>query len=167
VRVAADVSTQARASAVALEDLIRNDSKEIGALIAANGTTLAKHTGRADRVPFTPQELFSGLGATFTHNHPGNTGPSVRDLEIGRAFEFHEVRVVTPDHRYMIWPADRIKVADLQAEYDLETARVVPLLRDEVRCNQLHPSDFGSELVHRTWFRLASRLGFNYRREES
>jgi hypothetical protein len=162
-----DTSTAARVGAVGVENLIRNDTVETGALIAANGTTLVKRTGHADRVPFTVQELLGGAGATFTHNHPRNTGPSVGDVTIGCEFGFHEVRVVTRNHRYMVGHLDRIKVADLQAEYDREEARIDRLLQDEIRCNKLHPNDFACELVHRAWQRLSSKWHFHYRREDS
>ncbi|WP_235581322.1 MULTISPECIES: hypothetical protein [unclassified Rhizobacter] len=166
-RMAPDISTAARANAVSVENLIRNDAIETGALIAANGTTLAKRTGHTDRVPFTVQELLGGAGATFTHNHPRNTGPSVGDVMIGCEFRFHEIRVVTRNHRYMVGHLDRIKVADLQAEYAREEVRIDRLLRDEIRCNKLHPNDFACELVHRTWQRLSGKWHFQYRREES
>lgn len=166
-RSAPDASTPARFHAVGIENLIRKDPTETGALIAADGTTLAKRMGHADRVPFTVQELLGGAGATFTHNHPSNTGPSVTDVEIGCTFGLHEVRVVTVDHRYIVGHLDQIKVASLRTEYEFEAVRVEQVLRDEVRCNNLHPNDFGRELVHRTWQRLSGKLGFHYRREES
>jgi hypothetical protein len=166
-RVAPDTSTPARFQAVGIENVIRYDAMETGALIATNGTALAQHTGSPNHVSFTTKELLAGRGSTFTHNHPANTGPSVADVRVGCEFELLEVRVVTSGHRYMMWRLDQIKVPDLQAEYDLVAASVDKELRDEIRCNKLHPNDFSCELVHRTWLRLSGVLHFDYRREDS
>ncbi|HUG26413.1 hypothetical protein, partial [Piscinibacter sp.] len=164
---APDTSTPARLRAVGVENAIRHKPIETGALISPAGTEIARRTGHGNRVSFPTYELLQASGATFTHNHPGGTGPSVEDLKLALEFQFHEVRVVTSRHRYMVWPLDRTQVFDVQAEYDAEAAHVEPRLRDEVRCNQVRWNDFGEQLVHRVWQRMANRLGFHYRREES
>ena len=150
-----------------IENGIRHDPFESCALIASDGRVLATSQGHNSHVTLTAQQLLMSAGATFTHNHPGGTGPSASDVDNGLACQLHEVRVVTASQRHMIWPLDRTKAFAVQAEYDSEIARVEVVLRDEVRRNQLHPKDFGRELVHRTWQRLSVKFGFHYRREDS
>lgn len=162
-----DVSTSARFTAVGLEDVIRHDALETGALIASDGRTLKRRQGVSDRVHFTEAELRGAVGGTFTHNHPGGTGPSVSDVEIGIEYRLHEVRVVTPIYRFIVSRLGSTQVSALQAEYALEERRVEQTLRDAVRLGAVHRNDFGHEMVHRTWDRVSNTLGFIYWRERS
>jgi len=162
-----DVSTPARSAAVAIENRIRNEPLETGALISRSGRLLAQNTGTTDRVSFTNAELLVASGATFTHNHPSGTGPSVSDVALGIEFAFEEVRVVTADYRFGVSGLRGVQVQAVEAAYAAEELRVQRLLHDEVRRNLLHPKDYGQELVHRTWERVKTALKFTYWRQPS
>ena len=162
-----DTSTPARRAAVAIEDGIRRDTLETGAIIRPDGTTAVQRQGQPDRVRFTAAELGAAQGATFTHNHPAGAGPSVEDVAIASEFGFGELRVVTATLRHGLVGLPRLSQAEWATAYDDAQQRVAAQLRDEVRTGALHPRDFGHEARHRTWQALAAALKFNYWRERS
>lgn len=163
-----DVSTPARWTAVGLEDQIRHDLLETGGLIAPDGTwVVMPRAGTPTHVTFTSLELSRVIDATLTHNHPRGTGPSNFDVMLGARYEMREMRVVTPDHRFIVAGLAGISFSRIQAEYTNEEMRVERTLNDEVRRNLLHPNDFEHELLHRVWQRVSSLLGFTYRMERS
>lgn len=159
------ISGPALATATSIEDSIRHDAVETGALIARDGSQLARHQGKSDRVTFLSSELNRASGCIFTHNHPKGSGPSIDDVVLGISFDFVAVRVVTVRHRFMVSGFEAVQVQALQSEYGAEEMRVFAVIRDEVRRCIVHPADFGSEIVHRTWLRVSSHLGFTYRRD--
>jgi hypothetical protein len=65
-RVAAGVSTPARAAAVEIEDAIRNEKNEFGAFLVPDGRVLLRRAGEPDRVSSTEDELRGMKGALFT-----------------------------------------------------------------------------------------------------
>lgn len=164
---APDVSTKARQSAVAIEDMIRHKSMETGVLINDSGATVRKRVGQAGHVSFSHGDLLGAFAMTFTHNHPGGTGPSLDDVLLGARYSLKEVRVVTARHRHGVAMLGPHLVVPLSATFSTDEAGAILATRDDVRRGLVHPRDFGSEVRHRTWQRLASNLGFDYWRQES
>lgn len=163
-----DISTPARRTAVGIEDRIRRDALETGALVAPAGSLIVERPGRAaDRVSLTVAELRQATGATFTHNHPGGTGPSVDDVVVCAEFGLGELRVVTSSFRHGVSFPTPVALDSIRSAYATEHPRVARLLTDEVRRGLVHPLDFKQELVHRTWQRVSVALRFNYWRHES
>ena len=162
-----DVSTPARQTAVRIEDGIRRDSLETGALIGVDGALLAQRSGAADRVSFSEHELAMAEGGTFTHNHPAGKGPSVADAKLGIEFALREVRVVTVRYRYGLERLRNTQADRLEADYTAEEPRAVQAVCEDIKRGLVNRNDFGPELVHRCWERVSSRLGFVYWRDES
>jgi hypothetical protein len=162
-----DASTPARATAVRFEDGIRRSGQESGALIAPNGTVLVQRAGGTRHVQFLGAELRAATGGTGTHNHPSGTAPSLEDVLLGVSWQLHEVRVVTVDYRFIVNQFAGIFGPAVQAEYDFQIDQVKRALTLEVRSGQLNRRDFFPELVHRSWGRVSSKLGFAYWREPS
>lgn len=162
-----DVSTPARAAAVAIEDMIRHKSMETGVLIDGLGKTFLKRSGLADRVRFSTAELLAAKGMTFTHNHPGGVGPSLEDLLLAAEFELLELRVVTTRYRYGVTMLGRVMLSQLAGGFATAEAGAIIAVKDDVRRGVVNYRDFEPEIRHRTLARLASHLGFNYWRQES
>jgi hypothetical protein len=162
-----DTSTPARAAAVGLEDMIRHNSTETGALIDNAGRTVLKRTGTGDRVQFSHAELLRAKGMTFTHNHPLGIGPSLEDLLLAAEFELIEMRVVTARHRHGVTRLFRTMVPHLPTGFATVEAGAKIAVTDDVRRGVVHYRDFGPEVRHRTLSRLSSNLGFDYWRQES
>jgi hypothetical protein len=157
--------TKAQAAALSLEGFIRDDLIETGYLIRPDGTVFAKATGYVDITDFPYAALRRAGGMTMTHNHPRGTGPSLADVLCGVDWKMLEVRVVTSKCRYMVEQLDNIARIALVPAYQNEFIRQEPLVNLDVQHCRLHPADFEAELLHRTWTRVSSRLGFGYRRE--
>lgn len=162
-----NTNTPARAAAVALENAIRADPLETGALIAPSGAIIVRRQGAADRVKFSQAELAQALGATFTHNHPGGAGPSPTDVAVASEFGFHELRVVTRDFRHGMSRLPALVQSSWEDEHRDAVQALQAMLVDEVKRGLLHPNDFGVELHHRAWARVAAKLKFTYWRERS
>lgn len=162
-----DVSTPARAAAVAIEDMIRRKPAETGVLIDVDGKTIFKRLGKGNRVSVPVHILRGARGMTFTHNHPDGNGLSLPDVEIGMEFELAEVRVVTERYRHGVSMLARRLLAPLSAGFQAAESGAIVAVRDDMRRGLVHPLDFGPEVRDRTWQRLSSSLGFNYWRQES
>lgn len=156
--------TPAQSHAESVEASIRNQPSETGVLIAPDGSEIARRTGVANTVTFPEDELRRGLGATYTHNHPGGTGPSVEDIELAAEFGFAELRVVTSDRLYRVWDLATVAPMAVRPEYVPALQRAVAAVTQDVQRNVVDRKDFRSEVLHRTWRRVATRLRFHYER---
>ena len=162
-----DVSTLARAAAVGIEDMIRHKTTETGVLIGADGKTILKRHGKADRVRFTHGELLAAAGMTFTHNHPGGHAHSFEDLRLCAFYEMHELRVVTADNRHGVSMLKRRHIGPMKRLYGGIHSGASIATSDDVRRGLIHPRDFGVEVQHRTLQRLSAQIGFDYWRQAS
>lgn len=163
-----DLTTAARRTAVGLEDVIRHQKDETGALIAPDGSYVVQpRVGSSTHVSFSGAELSRVLTMTCTHNHPHGNGPSAADLALGAKYKLHEVRVVTPDFRFIVNGLASVPYRDIDFEYQDEERRMRQAVNALVRQGLLLPSDFQYELRHRTWRQVSLKLGFNYDRERS
>lgn len=167
-RVAADVSTSARAAAVKIEDAIRNEKNEFGAFLAPDGKVLLRRAGEVDHVTYTEDELLGMKGALFTHNHPGGTTFSVEDVRHAAFAQLAEVRVVATQQRHMMsakgnWPAE----ADIEPAFNAELNKAQADVATMVKTNQLNVKYASAEIHHLAWTRAAAKLGLNYTREAS
>jgi len=162
-----DVSTPARYAAVGVENLIRHNPVETGVFIGPDGATHLKRKGWNNRVSFTRQELKCVKGATFTHNHPNGYGPSLDDVHLGAAYGLKEVRVVTANFRHGLSMLNAVYFVPLFRAFAVEKSAALSAAQDDVKRGLIHPSDFGVEVLHRTWQGMAARLGFDYWRLQS
>lgn len=167
-RVAPDVSTPARAAAVELENRIRTDERETGALFGPDGKMLLKRTGQPDQVTFYADELRKHPGSVFTHNHPGGGSFSVSDVQNAAFGQFAELRAVAPKYRHLMaptgkWPAESV----IKRTYHEEEAAAKREVDTMLRAGELSISYATAELQHRTWVRAAAKLGLKYTREAS
>jgi hypothetical protein len=162
-----DVSTPAQAAAVGIENMIRHNPVETGVFIAPDGRTLLKRKGYVDRVGFTRPELKRYSGATYTHNHPNGYGPSLEDVHLGAAYGIEEVRVVTSSFRHSVSKLDVRHIVPLLRTFPTAQASVHVAVRDDVLRGLVYQSDFGVEVLHRTWRLISSQLGFDYWRQQS
>ena len=158
--------TPAGRTARSVEEGIRHGAIEVGVLISHDGRERVRRRGSTGHVSIPQNDLLRySPGATFTHNHPNGTGPSVEDVELAIEFQMAELRVVTARHRYVVRRLDGVKAHDVRAAFQAEVVKVERRLLDEVRRSLVHPTDFPAELVHRTWHAIAPSLRFEYRRE--
>ena len=162
-----DVSTPALAAAVGIEDMIRHNPVETGVFIAPDGLTLLKRKGHVDRVGFARTELKCFRGATYTHNHPNGYGPSLEDVHLGAAYGLKEVRVVTSSFRHSVSKLDVRFIVPLLRTFPTTQASVQVAVRDDVLRGLVYQSDFGIEVLHRTWRFISTQLGFDYWRQQS
>lgn len=162
-----DISTPARATAVRVEDEIRRDDLETGVFIAPTGRVLLRRQGLADRVGFSPRELRRMHGATFTHNHPGESGFSPDDLARAGEAQVAELRVVTPLFRHVIQDFPNLPESKWHALFEIEQQKLAASLIDQVRTGTLNPKDFGPQTIHLAWVRIAAKMGFSYERSKS
>lgn len=164
-----DVSTASRRQAVQIEDSIRHDALETGVLIAPNGSVLSRRQGLADQVWLLPAELALASDATYTHNHPGGTGPSLEDALIAAQHAMRELRVVTSTHRYGIKRLPSGLMIPLQANFQQVEQAAIADVRDDIQKGKLRPSDLRPVARHRTWLRLCNLFGsqLNYWSEQS
>ena len=160
-----DVSTAARIAAVAIEELIRNDSTETGVLIASDGSIFSKRPGRSDKVSFPHWELENASGMTFTHNHPNGYAHSLADVKLAVLYSMHEVRVVTSEFRHSVSMLKRSHLGQLDRTFSRVEIETIAAAHHDVRRSVLNPIDFGKEVRHRTWQRLSAELGFHYWRQ--
>ncbi len=166
-RVAADVSTPARRTAVAIEDSIRSDTLETGVFIGPDGLVLLRRKGLPSRVTFSQGELSALAGSTFTHNHLGANSFSVEDVVLASEFELEELRVVTPGHRYGMRGFRVLCPAAWHALFDAATAKAMRPMAEDVRLGLLNRQDFGAEVLHLAWQIVAHTLDLHYWRERS
>ena len=159
-----DVRTPARIAAAAIEDMIRKDSTETGVLIASDGTVFLKRQGHPDKVSFPQKELLGAAGMTLTHNHPNGYAHSLQDVRLSIHYRLHEVRVVTPDFRYIASMLKQEHMGPLLRSFGSVEKSTLVAVQDEVRSGSVNQLDFGKEVRHRTWLRLSAQIGFDYRR---
>lgn len=162
-----DTSTPARHAAVGIENMIRHNPVETGVFIGSDGATLLKRKGWVDRVGFTRSELKRSKGATFTHNHPSGYGPSLDDIHLGAAYGMKEVRVVTANFRHGVSMLNVLHIVPLLRTFGIEKSGALTAVQDDVKRGLIHPSDFGVEVLHRTWQRMSAHIGFDYWRQQS
>lgn len=147
--------------------MIRHKTTETGVLIAADGRTIVKRHGQADRVKFAHGELIGAVGMTFTHNHPGGLAHSFQDLRLCALYEMHELRVVTTDNRHGVSMLRRQHIGPLARLFGVTHSGAAIATNDDVRRGLVHPKDYGKEVQHRTLQRLAAQIGFDYWRQAS
>ena len=167
-RTLPDTSTPARQQAVAIEERIRHDKLETGALIGADGQVLLQRQGMPDQVRFPEDALRQGRGATFTHNHPGGTSFSVDDVALAAEFSFSELRVVAPLQRFSMtpgktWPGP----VDIETAYNDVLKHAQLDVHNRVTAGELQAKFKAAETMHVVWERVAKRLGMLYSRENS
>lgn len=162
-----DVSTPARVTAIAIEDEIRKDTTETGALIAPDGSVFSRRPGRQDKVSFPHRELEQASGMTFTHNHPNGYAHSLADVELAVYYSMHEVRVVTTEYRHSVSMLKRSHLGQLRRAFRRVESAVIEAVHDDVRRGAVNQRDFSVLVRHRTWQRLSTELGFYYGRQES
>jgi hypothetical protein len=174
-KVKPDVSTPARAAAVALEDRIRLDEAETGAFIDFDGRIIVQKTGpkpakgEPKKVTFTERELRGTYGSVFTHNHPGNRPFSPEDVEAAIAQGLTELRAAGPTLRYQMqrkgptWPTiDELHEA-FAATVEIAGRRVARMIAQ----GELEPQFAQAESEHQHWRLVAQKLGLKYNREKS
>jgi len=166
-KVKPDTSTPARRAAVEVEDAIRSDTLETGAFIAPDGQVLLQRQGQSDRVKYRESELILMRGSLFTHNHPSGSGFSVEDVVLASAFGFAELRAVTFDFRHVAYGIPEHEGAQWKDAYALAESEAASELIEKVRLGELHPKDFGQEVRHRAWGKVAKSFNFFYAREKS
>jgi hypothetical protein len=167
-RVAADVSTPARATAVKFEETIRRNDYETGAFFGKDGKMLLARAGQPDRVAYTVGELKSMNGALFTHNHPGGSTFSVADLRNGSFAGLSEVRAVSSGYRHIIEPVDTWPAEGaIKRAFDREEAAARRDVDTMVRAGDLSAKYATTEIYHLQWLRAAPKLGLKYTREAS
>lgn len=167
-RVAADISTPARAAAVKFEEMIRRNDHETGAFFGKNGSLLLSRGGEPDRVAFTVRELRGMDGALFTHNHPGGSSFSVADVQNASFAGLSELRAVTPSYRHIMttesgWPSE----GAIQRAFDLEASKALRDVDTMVRAGELPVKYATTEIYNLQWERAAPKLGLKYIREAS
>lgn len=165
--VAPDVSTPARATAVAIEDQIRFDPLETAAFIDPGGAVLLRRQGNQNSVGFSPAELAVSRGTTLTHNHPGGSSFSVADVVLASMWGISEVRAVTPLFRQSISNLPKLPPPVIQAAYDLALRSVYAGVVDDVQAGALPAQHAWIETGHRAWQAVASAFRFTYWRERS
>ncbi|MDC8759909.1 hypothetical protein [Janthinobacterium fluminis] len=168
VRVAADVSTPARAAAVTFEETIRRDSNETGAFFRPNGAMITKRSGQPDQVRFPSADLVGTAGGLFTHNHPSGLSFSSADVESAAGLGLSEVRAVSPGYRHIMtpvgnWPTE----SAIQRAYHIEIQAAQADVDKMVRAGELSVSYATVEIHHRVWELVSAKLGLNYIREAS
>ena len=166
-KVLPDMSTPARVTAVKIENEIRRDTLETGAIIGKDGALLARKQGIADQVQYDVDDLRKMKGATFTHNHPAGLPFSVDDIERAAEFKFSEIRVVTGDFRFSASGVDTVWAGAVKLAYDDSVAALTDAINALVRADQLNMLNYHAELQHRAWIETAKLLGFKYWRERS
>lgn len=167
-RTLPDTSTPARAAAVALEEKIRRDTFETGAVFDADGRLLVKRVGAADSVEFSPADFRTMRGQTFTHNHPLDGTFSPQDVRLASQYGIGELRAVGPTTRHIMsapdgWPTRRQLAA---AIVDLG-----PVVQREIdamiQAGDLTRPYAQREIDHRFWEKVAAKFNLKYTREAS
>lgn len=161
-----DVSTAARAAAVAFENEVRLATIEHGAAFAADGRLILRKAGEPNRVGYTDAEIESMRGSLFTHNHPNGASFSFADVRLASRIGLVELRAVGPQFRHILvpafgrWPSE----SDLRASADAVQARAQRVVEQMIYDGLRHPlADV--EKTHRIWEGVARRLGLTYLRE--
>lgn len=167
-RTTPDTSTPARLAAVTIEEKIRHEKLETGTLINADGQTILQRVGEPDKVRFPEAALQRGMGATFTHNHPGGTSFSLDDVALAAEFQFGELRVVAPLQRFIMqpgrsWPSP----GDIETAYNDVFRHAQLDVHNRVTAGELHAKFKGAETMHVLWERVAKQFGMKYTREIS
>ena len=163
-----DVSTPARRAAVEIEKRIRGDSLETGAFIDKSGAVILQRQGEPDHVGFYPAELEQMKGATFTHNHPGNSTFSAEDVSLAAATGLHELRAVGPTLRYTMvaengWPDHATMKAAMKESMAIAQKRVDSMTGR----GELENEHRQSEAEHQVWVAFSAVLKLVYGREKS
>jgi hypothetical protein len=165
---APDVSTPALLVAVRLENQIRNDSRETGAFIAADGSIVIQKTGTPDRVMFHGTELAGTRGTLFTHNHPLDRTFSQQDVDAAIRSSLAELRAVGPTVRHRMrapngWPTGVDLVNALATAAQTAQKRTA----HAIASGALHAQYAQPEVEHQCWVQVSSALGLVYMREKS
>jgi hypothetical protein len=144
-----------------IERQIRNLPVEHVYVLGPDNEILFHHTDNLpDRVKF-PMRLLGALGeAIVTHNHPGGRSFSRLDVRVAVQAQLHELRVVTPTHRYSLRPPEKGWNSVAPEEFDAVIDREESLLKDRM----IREIDRGAltfrlvdlTLHHRLWDRIAS-----------
>ncbi len=163
-----DVSTPARAAAVKLENEIRADRLETGAIIDQFGAVLVRKQGQPDRVSFSYDEQAGASGNLLTHNHPRNGTFSLADVRGAIDLQLGELRAVGPTLRYRMspeksWPT----AAEVDAEFSAAEIAATRTVGRMIASGDLEPKFASAELGHQIWDHLSRRFGLGYRRERS
>ena len=168
-KVTPDTSTPLKKAVIAFEDTIRNDTGlETGAFFNEDGFfALGPKTGKPDRVGFSVYDLKRLAGKVYSHNHPSGSSFSLDDVAIAAEFNLSEARAVTDLFRHSIsaksWPdVSVLEQTFIDARQSAETEAM-----ESIRIGELRRLNFGIELAHKTWVKVASRLLLNYTREKS
>eukprot|EP01034_Spumella_vulgaris_P037853 gene37853-46709_t len=167
-RVQPDVSTPARAAAVAYEEGIRRNKFESGAFFGDDGTMLISKVGDAGSVSFLPEELTSVRGSLFTHNHPGGTSFSPADVVHASDLQLSEVRVVAKHYRHLMsapdgWPEGGV----VRSTFTRELMQAYQEVDRMVAARKLTAAFSDVEAHHLAWVAAAKKLGLTYVREAS
>jgi hypothetical protein len=164
-----DLSTPLKKAVIDLENEIRHDVLETGAVFDAFGVMLLRKQGLPDQISLTYAEARLLQGNTFTHNHPKGTTFSIADVQRAIEWDIKEMRVVTALLRYSIksndctWPSLALVLTAVHAAKQGATRRV----NDAVRSGELHPQFAEAEYLHYIWIEVANRLNLQYQRERS
>lgn len=165
-RTKPDTSSPLKRAIVELEDRIRKQDFETGAFFDDEGVVVLQRSGQPDKVSFTHGELLSMHAHTFSHNHPRGASFSLGDVVMAAEYGLKELRAVTDTFRHSMagrWPS----ADELSTVYGEEYPKAENEAREMVRMGELHRLNFGFEVYHRVWARVAARLGLIYRREKS
>lgn len=161
-----DVSTPARAAAVAFENVVRLEAIEHGAAFAADGSLILRKAGQPDRLGYTDAELERMRGAVFTHNHPNGVTVSVADLSLAARLALTELRAVGPQFRHIMapqadWPSGA-ELARAVSQARREAQQVVQTLIFERGLSARHAD---AEMTHQVMVAVARKFRLTYRRE--
>lgn len=158
--------TPAQVTAMRIEDGIRNNRTETGVLIAPDGSVIHRARGSQDEVPIDAIHLSRVADITMTHNHPNNTGFSVKDVQLAVRYRFAELRVVTRRHRYRMTNLKHIPDEEIHQACVAAIQLVRPTVQEEYILRRIRSDELDTEILHRAWMVTKDRLGFTYVREK-
>ena len=152
------------------ENTIRNRTTEYCGAVNANGEMIFTKGGEIDRIDFTPNEMDTFKGATFTHNHPdGTAAPSIEDLLFACRTGMIEMRVVTPSGGTSVSRRESGKRFDesiwndIFVQFHTHRAKVHDRIIDEIRDGHIRLSDANAQYLHEIWERIAENVqGLEY-----
>jgi hypothetical protein len=167
-RVKPDVSTPARAAAVKFEEEIRAAKLEHGAFFSADGSMIISKVGERNKLSFYPHELEGTQGSLFTHNHPGGTSFSPKDVMSASELQLNEVRVAAKYWRHTMsapggWPTPGV----IKSTFNRELLQAYPEVDKMIAARQLSSAFADAEAQHLAWVEAAKKLGLIYVREAS
>lgn len=163
-----DTSTPLKKAVITLENEIRKDKLETGAVFDKDGLLLSKNQGLPDRVSFNDDELKLLKNNVFTHNHPNGTTFSLADIERAIENNLLELRVVTSSFRFSLsapngWPA----IIALGGQIDSAKRRANHIVNDKVRMGEIKPQFAEAEYLHYILVLIAVEFNLIYTREKS